>query len=373
MDFGTTIEDTVLRFTAFGSTSADYVYTESPDSIDKIIYLTQYDHRVGGTGADLNFTRQEDMGWNMKGLPWLVSDYRTDTILEGETYLRQMYIPHVFYQMDGAGSFFDAGDQMYTSRSWDDNTTMSMGNAFFVQTATTKDQEGLVFHLPYYGRNNRASRPLVQMVASRRGRNLLADVITVFPDSTVSKTVQYTYGRDGMKWTTNDSIAQLYMLDSKYLTRISLLGAAPTEVDIPLGVNNPAEEEYIFSVPEKEAFSDYGYVWLIDKQYNRTINLLESDYTTEIAPGEINTRFALRIGGFPLIDSKGKRQYIVYTYGGTLFVRGLVKGDKIDIYAPSGQKVYSTTASAPEWQLPLSYQTGYIVKVNDKPHKVLNL
>ena len=384
MDFGETT-DTVLRFTAFAASMGQYVYTE--DSEDKNIYLTQYDNRTAGTGADLNFTRQEDMGWNMKGLPWLVSDYRTDTTLEGESYLRQMYIPHVIYQMDGAGEYIHNGDQIYTSRSWDKGTTISMGNAFLTQTATTKDKEMIVFHLPYYDRNKKSARPLILLAAQPRPYNglaaqrynspkggLLTDILTVIPDSTADKTIRYSYGRDGIKWVTNDSLAHVYLMDSKRLSRISLLGSAPTEVDIPLGVKIPDNNagSFVFSLPEKEAFADYAYVWIIDKQHNRTVNLLEQDYETEIESGEQNKRFAVRIGGFPLTDENGKRQYIVFTYDRTLFIRGLVNGDKITIYTPSGQLIHSATANAPEWTLPLFYQSGYIVKVNDRPYKVLS-
>jgi hypothetical protein len=116
MDFGAAVTDTVLRFNAFAPSSGEYIYTE--DGEDKTIALTQYDHRTGGTGADLDFTAQENMGWNMKGLPWLVSYYRTDTVLWADNYLRQMYIPHVIYRMDGS-AYGIAGDQAYTSRSWD--------------------------------------------------------------------------------------------------------------------------------------------------------------------------------------------------------------------------------------------------------------
>jgi hypothetical protein len=146
MDFGVTT-DTVLRFTAFAP-SGRYVYIE--DAPYKTVYLTQHDHRTAGSGTGLNFTRQEDMGWNMKGLPWLVTNYRTDTILEEGNYQRQMFIPHVFYQMDGAGEYITEGDRVLTARSWDRNATLSMGNAFLTQTATTQDREAVVFHLPYY-------------------------------------------------------------------------------------------------------------------------------------------------------------------------------------------------------------------------------
>jgi hypothetical protein len=369
MDFGA-VTDTVLRFTAFAP-YGEYVYTEEDD--DKTVYLTQYDHRVAGDGTELDFTRQEDMGWNMKGLPWLVSNYRTDTVLEEGNYQRQMFIPHVFYHMDGAGEDVSEGDRMLTARSWDKNVTMSMGKAFFTQTATTAEREAVIFHLPYYGKNEKASRPILRM---RSGRN--TDLLTAMPDEDAPKTVNYTYGRDGVKWQSNENAVQLYMLDSKRLSHISLLGAAPTEVDIPLGVSAPSSpagdlSPLTFSLPEKEAFEGYEYVWLIDYQNKRYTNLLQEDYETEIEPGEHNRRFALRFGGFPKTDSKGRRSYVVFAHDGQLFVRGLVKGDRITVYAPSGQIVHSSVATAPEFTMPLLDQTGYLVQVNYTPHKVLNL
>ena len=76
---------------------------------------------------------------------------------------------------------------------------------------------------------------------------------------------------------------------------------------------------------------------------------------------------------YPKTYDKGARQYVVYAHGGTLFVRGLIPGDKITVYTPSGHLIYHDTASGTEWSLPLYYQNGYIVKVNDRPYKVLNL
>lgn len=387
MDFGATLTDTVLRFNAFASENGQYVYTENEN--DKYVYLTQYDWRIAGTGDGLNFTRQEDMGWNMKGLPWLVTNYRTDTILEGETYLRQMYIPHVFYQMDGAGEYLTKGDQIYSARSWDRGSIMSMGNAFFTQTATVKDTETVVFHLPYYALNERADRPILRMVSSRprhmpaANREIgssaysTSDYLIAMPDSMANKTVHYTYGKDAVKWMSGNNQPQLYMLDNTRSSRISLLGAAPTEVDIPLGVSIPQNDqmvnEFVFDLPEKEAFADYAYVWLIDYRKNKYTNLLDETYTVELAPGETNDRFAFRIGGFPKTDKDGARQYVVYSYEGSLFVRGLVAGDRITVYSASGKLIHQAVASGYEYTTPLTYQNGYIVKVNDRAHKVLNL
>ena len=372
MDFGRTVTDTVLRFTAFAPTAGQYVYTESGEW-DKIVYLKQYDHRTAGDGADHNFTRQEDMGWNMKGLPWLVSDYRTDTLLQEGNYQRQMFIPHVLYLMNGAGVYEQLdGDKIYSARSWDRGTAISMGNAFFTQTATTKDQEAIYFHLPYYGKNTKVSRPLL---AIHGNKEKSADILTIMPDSEASKTVNYSFGRDAIKWLSADNSIQMYLLDSKRTKRISLLASAPVEVDIPLGVfvpNSPSQSQYTFTLPEKEAFDAYEYVWLIDYKLNRYVNLLFEDYEVDLEPGEHNNRFAVRIGGFPKTDAEGKRDYIVFAFDGMLFVRGLVDGDKLVVYAPDGKLIYSGTAMYSEFSMPLFYQTGYVVKVNDKAYKVMN-
>ena len=394
MDFGDT-RDTVLRFNAFSTVSGQYIYTEGEDADgdgyadDKTIELVQHDNRTPGIGEELNFTRQEDMGWNMKGLPWLVTNYRTDTIIWAGNFLRQMYIPHVLYQMNGAGEYIKQGGNIYTSRSWDKGSTLSIGNAFFTQTATTQASEEVIFHLPLYSRNEKASRPLLRILSRPRpapapmrrkmkaedGTREFSDLLTIIPDSTASKRVEYVFGRDGLKWMSNEPTAQVYLFDAQRSSRISLLGAAPTDVDIPLGVKMPADEEtmpLLFSLPEKEAFADYDYVWLIDYKYNRYTNLKNADYETEVA-GECNDRFAVRIGKFPKTDGSGRRQYVVYTYDGNLYVRGLIEGDKITVYSTTGQLVHQAIATGTEYKTPLVLQTGYVVKVNDVAHKVLNM
>ena len=150
-------------------------------------------------------------------------------------------------------------------------------------------------------------------------------------------------------------------------------------MDIPLGIYVPANSQqltansqYTFTLPEKEAFDAYEYVWLIDYRLNHYTNLLNEDYSVLLEPGEHNNRFAVRIGGFPKTDDKGGRRYVVFSSDGTLYVRGLVAGDRITVYAPSGQLVTHATATTAEWSMPLFYQTGYVVKVNDKAYKVVN-
>ena len=185
---------------------------------------------------------------------------------------------------------------------------------------------------------------------------------------------------------------QVYLMDSKRLSRISYLGAAPTDVDIPLGAYIPASQttnRYLFRLPEKEAFVPYlnrlssdpftpseraaeGVIWLIDYAYNRFINLMEEDYEVELNPGENNHRFAIRIGAFPKANKEGKRQYIVYASQGTLYVRGIIPGDHVAIHTVSGQLIKSFTSSGYEFNMPVDDHIGYIVQVNDTAHKALN-
>ncbi len=386
MDFGA-VTDTVLRFNAFAPTSDEYLYTE--DGNDKTISLTQYDHRTGGTGADLNFTTQENMGWNMKGLPWLVSYYRTDTLLDVYNYYRQMYIPHVIYQMDGS-AYGIAGDQAYTSRSWDKGTTVAMGNAFLSQTATQNEKETIIFHQPYYDRNKKIARPAVVISATpaathtpARGATYdhhaltpVADMLTLIPDSTVSSKVQYAYGRDGIKWTANENLPQMYAMDAKGLSRLSLLGAAPVEVDIPVGLHVPDSYNgynFTFSLPDKEPYEPYPYVWLIDYEAKTFVNLQDEDYTLPLEAGEYTKRFAIRIGGFKKNrPAATETSYVIFASGGTLYVRGTQAGDRITVYTTAGQLVASGIAEGDEWTMLLPLQTGYIVRVNDTAQKVLN-
>jgi hypothetical protein len=190
-----------------------------------------------------------------------------------------------------------------------------------------------------------------------------------------AKTVEYSYGRDGLKWVSNNNSVLAYLLDSKRLSRISLLGAAPTEVDIPLGVSVPDSLcSVTFSLPEPEAFEEYKYVWLVDYSLNRFTNLLFEDYETSVEPGENNRRFAIRIGGFPKTDQNGSRQYVVYAFDGTLHVRGLIAGDNIRVYSVTGQLILNTIATTEEFTAELPQAGGiYAVRVNDFNTKVRNM
>jgi len=371
-DFGKTLIDSTIRFTGWANQQTQYAYTEGGNY--KIVTLNQYDHRTpGNNGEQMQFTRKEDMGWNMRGIPYLVTNYRTDDPDDDEYF--NMHIPHIFYKMGDDGTYLK-NNQIYTAQSWAEGETLSLNEAFFTQTATVGQTEDLYFRLPQYAGPaavRRSPRPLV-LLKNTEGDT---DILRVEPDENAQQQVTYNLGRDGVKWQTKD-MPQLYMLSSDN-TRLSLAGSVPVETDLPLGISLPKYEDmpqgkmtYTFSLPERDAYQDYTYVWIIDKAKNRTINLQETDYQVTLQDGEQNKRFLLRFGGVP-IGTPDNRQYIIYTYGGMLYIRGLISGDKITVYSASGQMLNSLTVEGPEYSQPLPVQGGYVIRVNDYNKTVVNL
>ena len=196
----------------------------------------------------------------------------------------------------------------YVVQSWDnDAELLALHEGFFLQTAAINDYEDLHFRLPVYSGSApilASPRPMVML----RNSSYEGDIMQVKPDEDADKHLTYTLGRDGVKWLLRD-VPQLYMLSDKLDSRISLAGAAPVETDLQLGVSIPEPkytddadfsalnaQQFTFSLPEKEAYSDYEYVWLIDRSRNNIVNLMQGDYTTTINSGEDNSRFQLRFG-----------------------------------------------------------------------------
>ena len=386
LDFGEQ-KDTLLRFTGFAATADAYVYQETGEDV-RYDTLYQYDHRISGmNGQTLDFTREEDMGWNMVGLPWLVSNYRTDALEAGDPY--QMHIPHLFYQMDGLGEYLhENNDVVYTSRSWTAGAQMSMSKAAFMQTATLQPYELVSFRLPVFVAGATPRRTIVRLTRdAQNGVPAQSDIVEILPSTTAPKTVSYVTGRDGVKWMTTGA-TELFMLDHTERNRMGLLAAMPLEVDVPMGVSAVTADNssissfdgyrYTISLPDKEAYADYSHVWLTDRRENRIVDLKLQDYAfTEGEsgkPASTNSRFLLRIGGMPKQDDLGNREYIIFASDGYLHVRGVMAGDKITVYGVAGQLVLSGTALSDEFIALLPFiHTGYVVKVNEAAQTVLNL
>ena len=290
-----------LRFTAYGETAAVYPYQEGEEP--KNVVLKQYDERTSSGGAE--FTSVYNMGWNLKGMPYLISGYRLyDTADDGK---RAMHAPHVVYTMSGEGN--------YSPRySWDDSHAciMSPGDAFFTQTSTIGAEENLHFCLPSFSgtRSLAVHRPVLKIYGAGYGQD---EVIIMPAEDAV--TDEYIFGSDAVKIAAlNDTLPQLSVKCADGAT-LSLLSHAPVRQLIPLSLDVKGDGDYTFSLPEKDAFLDYGSVHILDSANGVTTNLMSSDYTTNISASDSPSRFSLIIGG-SASDIRDNTPQGVYTVSG---------------------------------------------------------
>lgn len=311
IDRGSTATKQTLRFTAYGATAADYPYRESADK--DYVTLTQYDDRAS-TGGGSDFTSVYNMGWNLKGMPYLISAYPISQLMADGSYA--MNVPHVIYTMEPNGSYV-------TKRSWESDNTLSPGEAFFTQTATINKEEHLHFAQLFYTSsatpNTASTRSALNISLSSAdvtgedayrsvGVSHAAGVVSLQPvDNTSDEyaSLVYSINRDGAKFMSmNPAIPDIAVCGAGG-EMMSLVGAAPVEKEISLATRVGSTGRYTFSLDKSVGVSPATTeVWLKDYQTGIVTNLMEDDYTAEITVGEnpaspvlTTGRFSLTIGG----------------------------------------------------------------------------
>lgn len=375
LNFGTPLTDaTDIRFTGFGSTEGDYVYTE--DGKAKTVTLTQYNQVP--TDGSAHFTKLENMGWNLKGMPWLVSGYQTYLVSNGQT---AMSAPHVFYSVTADGNKFT------TSQSWTaDGPTLDFGNAFFTQTAVIGDDstEKVTFALPQLLSKTPtlAAKPYVA-IADEEGQSDNVEVRAVKSIDSIEaiektmgskSSLAFSLGSDGVKWQSfNDSVPQVYLLDNSGVA-LSLAGQAPVGVEMAMGYRAAKDGQLTVSLPDADAFEGQS-VWLKDKTTGTVTDLTTGTYTLAAVAGYTDNRLTLQIGGVRpdgsiSHDEPATATWTVRGSNGYLMVSGIKAGDLVAIHALSGALMESDRSSGDFYtshQLP---QGVYVVTVNRSSKKV---
>lgn len=312
MDRGEAATSAKLRFTAYGTTSTTFPYKEG--GTDKKVVLQQYDDRESSDGG-ADFTSVYNMGWNLKGMPYLISNYPVYKKMDEGTYA--MNVPHMVYTMKADGSYDMA------KQSWYADNTLSPGEAFFTQTATINKEEHLHFAQLFYTSsastntgNTRNALNISLSSADATGEDAYrsvgvshaAGVVSLQPvDNTSDEyaSLVYSINRDGAKFMSmNPSIPDIAVCGAGG-EMMSLVGAAPVEKEISLATRVGSTGRYIFSLDRSAGASPTTTeVWLKDYQTGIVTNLMEDDYTAEITVGEdpassvlTTGRFSLTIGG----------------------------------------------------------------------------
>ncbi len=294
---------TTHRFTGIAPSALNsYVYEEQEV---KSVTLTQYNATpTDGTAA---YTTLENMGWNLFGQPYMVSDYTTGGV-EDAQHTYPMDIPHVLTRLNASAAYA-------TFPSWDIGATLRAGEGVFTQTATKEPVEHLTFRLPSLSSDGTLPSPRkVLRLSTEWG----SDELTLLP-SPEARSWKFSVGGNGVKWSAIDErLPQVSVADDG--GRYSLLSAVPTAVDIPLSVEAGAARTLRFSLPDRSAYVDHEHVWLLDRTMRRVIDLRVDDYEVEVSSGledlpSMNSmssrtfladasRFVLRIGGLaPIPDA----------------------------------------------------------------------
>lgn len=385
MKFDEAIAD--LRFTGYSETDA-LLYAE--EGYDKTFTLTQYNATETVSLTDENstrnyphFTSEQNMGWNIKGNPYLVYTYKT---YESETTAGGMeryalHIPHVVYGILPSGSFG-------SYKSWEhrDADVPTLGVGFFAQTAVlggTGATEVVTVKQPIW-ETTPSPTPAKGYYAVSIGSNEQTSDEVIFDavaESSAARSLNYSYGRDALKLTAFDeNIPQLWMQNDEG-TPISLASAAPRETPITLGMRIPSSGDYTFKAmapSEQEDSTSLDAIWLIDREENIAFDLMQGSYTAKVAAAEdsdeptINTnRFALQLGGArPGMKQIAKKAHGFYVKQHILHITNTKAGEKIAIYAASGVLLRRAEATAGEYSTQL-LPGVYIVKINDESFKVL--
>lgn len=304
----------LYRFTGGSEDNTGDAYTETADA--KTVSLTQHDMRIVGTDHSPNFTYKENMGWNLFGLPYLVSHYEWE----------KMNVPHIIYTYDNANG------QYTTLQSWaTDGKKASVGDGVFTQTAILDNTETLSFPKPKY----------IADTESGVNRNLYDLTLTgdtgedrfSFATTTETTDEEYVLGSDGLKlMATRADVPQVFAVNTAG-THFSLMSTVGRDRNVTVGVRAVPGSSCALGLGDTAERDDADEVWLKDTATGRSVNLRTTDYLFTAGEDD-GTRFVLSFSR----HSDGTAPLSIYTQGRTLCIDGLDEGETVNIYDTTGRR-----------------------------------
>ena len=331
--------DGTYRFTAGAENGTAPVYSETADETEKTVALTQYDENTVNADGTPKFTFKENMGWNLFGLPYLVSGYDLTAKLTGTT--PAMDLPHILYTLQDG--------QYFTMQSWDGTTTrpdgttdgtLSFGKGVFTQTAVIGDgqTESLRFRRPSApGETTDGNGVNLQQYRLGLWGETGADGF-VFSPTNEETDGDFTLGADGLKMMAPRADApQLYAVN-RTGTRFSLMNAVDAAGSLQVGIRAVAGE-YTMTLGETADIETATEVWLTDHKTGAKVDLRRTDYRfTLTEAADDAARFTL---SFSSIADDTAGTLNVYVRRRILYVEGLREGDTVTLYDPSGTRVHA--------------------------------
>jgi len=379
-------DNKTLRFTGWSMSGDENVYDEDGSS-SKTVTLMQHDHHNIADKKYPRFTKLEDMGWNLRGQPWLVAEFATTAVDDSGNYdadgtAYRMSVPHIIYDNLSNANLNNTYGQFYTRGSWEDGCTLALGDGFFTQTAVIADGTGsgtetLTFKLPVFsGTTDATARndewlKLLLWTENDDGTDTWSDQLRLKVDTAASASMDYRLNSDGVKWMAFDKRAAQFWLEDAAGVPLSLSAHTPKNVLIPLGVRAAGNEVLTFSLSENTDAETIPSVWLIDDETGAVVDLKENAYQARMTTSEPAHRFALKIGGSSpkSEDAQGDRRYQVFVRNRMLHVKGTQAGDRILVYLPNGALYIKGEATDSHWQAPLRQSGVYVVRVNNVSYK----
>ncbi len=318
----------IYRFTASADKSVTPVvpvYTEMVGQ-RKTVELTQYNRRTVAADGTPHFTYKENMGWNLFGIPYLVSNYN----------LEQMDIPHVVYPYDPAMMTYATIQSWKDGGSTADEKTASVGAAIFTQTAVLGDGTKELLYFPQPERpEGIAGKSRTMSLLSLEGEEG-ADRLAFRTRSDASAGLDFTPGSDGLKLMAERADAPQLYAQNLSGTRFALLDGVNPQAAIAVSVRT-LSGRYSLSLADAADADSEEEVWLTDHLTRRTVNLKQESYSFDADGTDGDSRFTIsfRRGDLPV------GLITIYVEGHTLYVEGLESGSLVDIYDTAGRRLSS--------------------------------